>query len=74
MVLADDPPPASVGRHAAIGALVGAGLGTLTFLFLELTIDHTDHSMDGIAFVMITVPAAAAGMLVGGMVGIARKR
>jgi len=60
---------ASVGRYMFVGLLSGAAAGTLGALLVTHQSSVTDHSEDGIVY-MIFVPAGAlAGLVAGGLLG-----
>lgn len=61
-------------RHALAGALIGAAAGFGTYLVLEETTRHTDHSYDPLVRFTAVTTGAAAGAVAGLVVYAARKR
>ena len=72
--LAEPGRPVSVLQHAAVGTLVGAAAGVAAFLVVETTVEHTDHSEDGLVFFMLAIPATGLGAVVGLVTGLIRNR
>ena len=53
------------------GALIGAGVGLVAaFVHTEITGDYSDHSMDGLAYLVAIPMGTLAGLLVGFAVGV----
>ena len=55
----------------ATGTLIGAGVGLVAaFVHTEITGDYSDHSMDGMAYLVAIPVGALAGLVVGLVVGV----
>jgi hypothetical protein len=67
----------SRGSRTVRGALIGAGVGVATGLVVAAISTHdesiTDSSMDGLAYIYYTAVFGLGGLVVGGIVGFARK-
>lgn len=52
-------------KRVGMGALIGAGLGAVTFGVVELMIQHTNHEDDPMVAGMLFLSGAAAGAIAG---------
>ena len=60
---------ASIGRYMFVGLLSGAAVGMLGAFLVTHQSSVTDHSEDGIAYMLFIPAGALAGFVAGGIVG-----
>jgi hypothetical protein len=63
-----------IALHSLVGAAVGAAAGGIGALYVTSQPRVTDHSEDGLAYIMLMSAGAIAGLVVGTVVGVVRTR
>lgn len=62
----------SWGRYVGVGMIAGAALGTAAAFFVTHQSSVTDHSEDGLAYILFIPAGFLIGAVVGGVVGMTR--